>query len=273
MRRLLLIALALVTSPPMWAKESPAQAVKASPPSIPLPPVPASLSPLPIVTPTEEAKALALELATLLNSEDLTRRQLAKAYTETMPKVLANNQQFRVMEFQYPGISAVAINAEREIVEPSTITILPGIQGALANAISAHITAPELRELLAFYSSPLGTKILDGIAEGTDMSSLAQKRIDGDDNGITADDLKTATSTAAMPNILKSLTKEDIQQVVRFEMSPLGKKWKRMGPLMLSTAAEYQNNNMTELKAKAQENVMIAVVQYMRDHPSTAPSK
>lgn len=267
MRRALLLLLALVVSPVAWAKDAVKPTVVAAPPAsrVQLPPPPA---PLPTVAPTQESKALALELATLLNSESLTRKQLDKAYNETMPKVLANNQQFRVMEFQYPGISAAVINAEREIVVPGTIAILPGVQGALADVISAHITAQELKELLAYYKSPLGLKILDGIAEGSDLSGLAQKNLNDEDSPLTGEDLKNATSIAAMPTILKSLAKDDIQQLVRFGLSPTGKKWRAMGPLMLSTAAEYQNNNTTDLKTKAQENVLMAVTQYMRDHPS-----
>ncbi len=256
MRWLALIALAFIAVPEAGAKEAPKQSV----------PVP--MAALPLIKPTEESKALALELAVLLNSEQLTRRQLKRAYTETLPKVFADNAQFRALEFEYPGVTAVAIKAEEEITVPGTIAILPDLQGALAIAISERMDAAELKYLLDFYRSSAGTKVLDGIAEGSDFSAIAQKNINDDTADLTADDLKGATATASMPIIMNKMTKEDMQQMARFGLSPVGRKWRRMGSILLTTAADYQNRNNGDLRARAEENVAVAVMQYMRDHPS-----
>lgn len=265
MRRLFLIALAVLATPTVWAKDG-------AKPVVVAPPAPPRTSALPLIAPTEESQALALELATLLNSEDLTRKQLKKAYTETLPKLFAENAQFRALEFQFPGITAVAIKAEEEVVVPGTIALLPGIHAALANVICARITAQELSALLAFYRSPVGIKVINGIADGTDFSAIAQKNINDENAVVTEQDIKSATSSAAMPGILQSFTKDDMQSVARWSVSVPARKWQKMEPILLSTIVDFRNQNSGDLKTKAQENVAIAVMQYMRDHPSKLPS-
>lgn len=266
MRWLFLIALAVLGAPTVCAKEGAKPAVVA-------PPAQPRTAALPLITPTEESQALALELAALLNSEELTRRQLKKAYTETLPKLFAENAQFRALEFQYPGVTAVAIKAEEEIVVPGTIALLPGIHAALAKVISARITAQELNALLTFYRSPVGMKVINGIAEGTDFSAIAQKNIENENIVLTEQDIKSATSSAAMPGILQSFTKEDMQNVARWSVSVPARKWQKMEQVLLSTIVEFRAQSGDGLKTKAQENVAVAVMQYMRDHPSKMSTK
>lgn len=266
MRRLVLIALAVLAAPTVWAKEG-AKPVVVAPPATP------RTAALPLITPTTESQVLALELAALLNSEELTRKQLKKAYTETLPKLFAENAQFRALEFQYPGITAAAIKAEEEIVVPGTIALLPGIHAALAEVISARVTAQELAALLAFYRGPVGAKVLNGVAEGTDFSAIAQKNIENESAVLTTQDIKSATSRAAMPGILQSLTKEEIQNLARWSISPAARKWQKMEQVILTTVVDFRNRNSGDLTTKAQENVAVAVMQYMRDHPSKMSTK
>lgn len=252
---------AAVTSPAL-AKDSPAP-VAVPPPPVPLPPAPAVT--LPVVKATAESSALALELASMLNSEAITHRQLEIAYTETLPKVMKGNAEFQQLEKVFPGISDAAIKAEREIVEPWTMEQLPGLCATIAEIYSSHLTAAELQDVLAFYHGPVGAKALSSIAEGSDMSAIASKNIADDQYQLTGDDLRQATGAAALPGLLKSLNVEETRALFTFGMTPAGRKWNQLQKLVFPKIAEYQNSMSGDVKTRAQQHVVEAITKFIAD--------
>lgn len=238
----------------------------------PLAAAPAPAKPdLPVLTPTAESRALSLELAALLNSEAITRKQLDKAYTETLPKVMKSSPVFAELEKKFPGIADVAIKAERDIVEPWSIAQLPEIHKVIADKISAYLTASDIKALLAFYKGPVGAKVLDGVAEGSDITQIAQRNLEGGDVKLTAGDIDRATARAAAPTIMRKLDAADLTALMKFTASPEGLKWREAQKAILPAVAEYQQRASGSTKTEAEQHVLVAVQAFMEKSGATAP--
>lgn len=245
----------------------------ASPIATPIP-VPPPAPPAPAkVNPTPASRALALQLAEVMNSEALTRKQIDHAYTVTMPAVLRSDPQFQAMEQIYPGITAVAIKAEREIIEGNALTRLPEAHRFLAERYAQYLEAAELAELLAFYRGPIGQKAILAVGENTDISESLAKNLEDPFREITRDEIGAATMRKSAPKFFSSLSPDEFRELLRFGATPAARRLRAAQPLVLGEFAKYVNELNREVVPRAQQNVAKAVGAFVATKDGKAIAK
>lgn len=266
MRAILPLALTLFAALPTLAGAQEQQAKVSVPP-----PVSTAPSWLVKITPTKASLAKALTLAEMLNSEDLTRRQIARAYTDTMPKQIGQRPEFVEMERLYPGIVAAVIQAERDIVEPGTIASLPAMQKALSVVYADYLTEADLDAVLAFYGSETGGKALTSAAEGSDLSHMINRNLSGQEPHVEVDDFRK-TATSAGTKFIGSLTDDDRRKLIAFGFTPAGRKWQAIQPLMFKAAADEANQRNADLGARAADNVVKVMTDFIAKADAQKPT-
>ena len=224
------------------------------------------------VTPTPESRAQALKLAQALNGEELTRRQINRLYTVTMPAAIKQKAEYQEMEKVYPGISDVAIQAEREIVEPASMARLPQMHQAIADVYAQYLTSDDMEAISAFYATPTGAKALAAAAEGSDFSHMVEKNLASEDSKIEASDIKTMVM-GHTSKFLSILDDEDRRKLVAFALSPAGRKWGGIQPMVLETTANHANQGNAEVITRATENVIKAMTDFVNKSDQARTAK
>ncbi len=216
------------------------------------------------VVATAATRAQALKLAEILNSEAITRRQIERAYTITMPVLIKNRPEFQEIEKLYPGISDIAVKAEREIIEPETIANLPKLHQVIANVYADYLTAADIAAVTEFYGSPTGAKALSAATEGNDLSHMIEKNLSGQEPNVVADDVRQMAGGAA-PQFLANLNGEDRKKLISFGLSSSGRAWRAIQPLILQAVADQANvtNRSTAMNVAA-EHVLSAITDYIK---------
>lgn len=223
------------------------------------------------VKPTPESRAQALKLAQMLNGEELTKRQIDRLYTVTMPAAIKQKAEYQEMEKVYPGISDVAIQAEREIVEPASMARLPHMHQAIADVYAQYLTTDDMDYISAFYATPTGAKALVAAAEGSDFSHMVEKNLANEQSKVEASDLKTMVM-GHTTKFLSILNDDDRRKLVAFGLSPAGRKWGGIQSLVLEATANVANEGNAEVIARATDNVVKAMTVFVNkaDHARSA---
>ncbi len=234
--------------------------VVAAPPSV----SPAPILPLPKVTPTPASEPLALALATTLSPESLTRRILERAYTVTLPGLLQKNTQFVALESAYPGVIKVVLAAERSVTEPHALAALPALRKAMTRVFVDYLTPDELGELKQFYEGPVGQKAIAAAGDGVDLTAIARRNLNGDETPLQASDIRQAGRNAGA-KLVDGLSEEELPQLAAFGLSPVGRKWRRLQPMLAQARAAADNASASEIKTKAEDAVAQAVQAFIKE--------
>jgi hypothetical protein len=119
-------------------------------PATPAPAAPAPAAPAaPAPGATEESRAAARELVALLNS-DAQSEQMMTAVTQSVATALAQSSGKPVAE-----VMAIV----DEVLMPEFRLRMPELRAFTIELWAAQMTAPELRQLKAFYETPLGRRL------------------------------------------------------------------------------------------------------------------
>ncbi|MEJ7927721.1 DUF2059 domain-containing protein [Sphingobium sp. AN641] len=224
------------------------------------------------VTPTPESRTQALKLAQALNGEELTRRQINRLYTVIMPAAIKQKAEYQEMEKVYPGISDIAIQAEREIIEPASMARLPQMHQAIADVYAQYLTSDDMDAISAFYATSTGMKALVAAAEGTDFSHMVEKNLASEDSKVEASDIKTMVM-GHTAKFLSILDDEDRRKLVAFGLSPAGRKWGGIQRLVLEATANHANQGNAEVIARATENVIKAMTDFVNKSDQARTAK
>lgn len=224
------------------------------------------------VVATDKTRAQALALAQMLNSEALTHNQLERVYSVTMPAALKERAEFQALEKAYPGVSDVAIQAEREIVEPAAIANLPTLHQVIANIYAEYLTADELEVLTTFYASTTGAKALEAAAEGFDMTNRIERNLTDGETTVSGADVQNMTAGSGT-KFLGKLDSADRTRLLLFTAAPAGRKWRAIQPEVFAAVAAQANTSNEGIMAKASQHVLEAVTAFIQAADKTAPAK
>jgi hypothetical protein len=167
--------------------------------------------------------ALSLELAELLNSEVLTRAQLAKLTSDTLPKVFAQNPDMVAIEQEHPGASAAVVAAIGPVMVDYTLRSLPKLWREIAPIYARYFDADELRSLLAFYRSPTGVRVIDAMGRGADYGAALTRMMNEQSSAITTGELRNGASPG-IAEVVRSTSAEDRQVMVALMKTSAGRK-------------------------------------------------
>jgi len=255
---------------------TPSAGLAQNPQSVPAPAA-TPVSPAPkaqaTVVPTERSRALALELATLLNSEAMLKQQLDRSYEEILPAMLAARPDFQGLEAAYPGIIQVAVDAERKVVASHAIDQLHRTQAYLGRLYAERLTETELAKILAYYRSPAGQRLVSAIAAGYDPSAIITRNIDSlGEAKLEGGDLLKTTMPAAL-KFLSEMTPEERSEISAFMLTPAARKWTAAQSGIMQSVAAFANDMNQPVMEEAQKAVMEDVMDFIAAPAAPEPKK
>tara|TARA_R110000824_G_scaffold62532_3_gene165541 strand:- start:518 stop:1366 length:849 start_codon:yes stop_codon:yes gene_type:complete len=231
---------------------------------------PAPMAPATVV-PTERSRALALELATLLNTEAMLKQQLDRSYEEILPAMLVARPDFQEMEAAYPGIIQVTVDAERKVVVGHAFDHLHRAQAYMGDLYAERFTEAELAKILAYYHSPTGQRILSAIAAGYDLSAIITKNIDSfGEAQLEGGDLLKATIPASL-KFLSEMTPQKRREITAFMLTPEARKWTVAQSEIMQLVAAHANDMNKPVMEEAQKAVMEDVMDFIAALAAAAP--
>jgi hypothetical protein len=221
----------------------------------------AAVQPPPVAA-TAQQRQLAARLVRILNSEALTRTQLIKMLDETLPKTLSTNPTFAELERDYPGISKGFLDAMRPIILEGTLSRMPTLWARLEPIYTRSFTEAELQALLAFYTSPTGTRIIDKMGRGSDFSQMLGNVIASDDKRVTVKDMQAGIQTG-IAEVVRSSSDEDIAAIKALNATSAGAKLPAVNQQVQAEAAAWGNEADPEMDTKIEEAVKAVVAKYI----------
>lgn len=198
------------------------------------------------------AQGDALELARLLNPEDLMLAVGARSFDQAFDKGMAGEGGGEAIEKEYPGLVAELRQATREVTLADMKADMPAIHRRYARLFAESFTTEELAELVAFYKSPAGLRIIKAKFANLDVSGMVDRFGEDPDAKMTASDVD-AINDGATSGLLKDMSAEDFQAMLMFGLRPVGRKLRSVTPRIAEIEAEIANEPDPELDSAIEE--------------------
>lgn len=204
-------------------------------------------------------RALAFELAKLLNPEAPIMAALDKAFGESLPAMLLADPQMKEMEARYPGLATAMADAMRPILLGYLRESVPVLWDRTA-VIYSELSEADLRVLIAFYRSPTGARIIELMSSGAELGPMLEAMM-ADDARETTGQALTATTRQAANAAVRKLTPAQVQEAARFAQTPAARRAIALQPRMAAMMAEWANNPSPEVQAEM-EAAIVPVVEH-----------
>lgn len=190
----------------------------------------------------------ALELARLLNPPEPIIALAGRSFDQAFNKGLESEGGGEALEKEFPGLVEALRQATRDATLADLRGDMPAIHRRYARFIAEHFTSEETSELIGFYRSPTGAKIVQAKFSNIDLSGVVDRLADDPDAKLLTDDLKKMNE-GVMPAIWKGMSADDIRAVVTFGLRPVARKLRSAAPAMAAIETEIANEPDPELDA------------------------
>jgi hypothetical protein len=210
-------------------------------------PAAAQPAPAPSTAPVEAASkplSVAQQIARAYLPEQLLAESNADEFDRGFDASVAKDPGTAELERQYPGALAAMKSAAKEFALARFRSELPGTWDAVAAFIATNFTPAQQRELLTFYSSPAGQRILVATSKAVDSSKIVEQKKDGT---IAIKSDMGSISAATDYGLYKSMSKEDMAAAMRFIASPTGRVFQAKTPALTQLIASRMNAMIAEV--------------------------
>lgn len=184
-------------------------------PSSPPQPVPAR--------PEAPIRADAMELARILNPEGPMIDMVTRNFGDSMRSVIESNEDYQTLEQEYPGISRAMVESMTEAMRVELIADLPENRKRYARLYADHFTPGETAELMDFYTSSAGQRLIAAKFAKLDAKPLVVEFTEDPDAQVSQEHIR-AMNRAATSNIVGEMSPEDREALLAFAKSPVFSK-------------------------------------------------
>jgi hypothetical protein len=223
-----------------------------------------SAATIPAVVPDQ-----AMRLSEILNPKDKLLEVGARAFDTGFDAALKSDPETVAMLAGNPGLREAILAAGRPIVLKKMEAEIPGQQQRYARFYADKFSPEEMGQLIAFYTTATGAKVIEGMYRGADFAKLAETMGKDEKAGVTPEALGQVSSSAA-EKLLPSFDAEDWKALFTFSASPVYAKLNRLTPELQQLAAEIANQPDEAADAAVANAVQAAVKDYMAHKGGTA---
>lgn len=206
-------------------------------------------------------------LSLLLNPSDKLLDIAMRGFEVGINTALKNNPDDAAVYNQNPGLLDIIVAAGKPIVRKHVHAAIPAHQQKFAEFYARKFSAEEIEQLIAFYSTPTGSKVIAGIYAGADLGSIAEAVGDKGDRPLTAEAVRNFTSSAGA-QLLPGLDSDDWKALFMFASSPVYVKLKNSAPELHQLAVDIANEPDPAMDAELSKAVEAAVQKYMAEKRS-----
>lgn len=168
-------------------------------------------------------RAKAIALAKVLNSEEMLRTSIREQFFKGIHLSAETDPAAKAIEQRFPGFFDELGEAVLPFFTDHLLEKLPALWGGLADYFEANFTASELDKAIAFYSSPAGQHVIEGMYQSMKADTLTANARANHGTSIDDSAVKQTISEAA-PNVIASLGPEDLRVLLAFSGTSAGIK-------------------------------------------------
>jgi len=187
-------------------------------------------------------------------------QQFSQAFLGSFNQALAKDSGLTALEAAKPGLTealraAVSAELSRQIAEEYR-----HFSGALGHVYQDALTEPEMDEVIAFYRSPAGQRMMTRMKAAA-QTSVAQMQQNGEAGDVQGT-LQSVTSSALAAGI-QGLSAEDLQAVTAFSTRPAGLKMAQTQGRIMAVTTEQTQAMVARLSAKFQPVIQQVMARYL----------
>lgn len=176
----------------------------------------APVPPLSTVAPADAARrAKALQLAKLLNTEASLIDESGDVYVKTTKQVLLARGKLNDLESRYPGVVEAMLRASVPTVNRQMRERLPLLWDRVADAYAAIYTTVDLGQLISFYGSPTGRRMIASLEARLKPKAMMGDMTRNEDMSISAKSLQTDIRST-VPGVVADLSPADKAALIAF---------------------------------------------------------
>jgi len=205
----------------------------------------------------------AVLLSRIVYPQEMVVQLESRAFAATLAFNLKSDPKGAAEFGRYPGLLDAIISAGRVVLQKHVVARAPEAQRQIAQFYAQRFTPAEIDQLISFYSSPTGLKLVAGMYTGTNVKQLTDEFGAGLEKGLTEAQESDLKRRAAIQG-QAAFTPEDRKALIAFAATPLHAKLGRVRPefhaLIQSIFVD------PTLDAELSEAVQPAVNDYMAKH-------
>lgn len=202
-----------------------------------------------------------LQLARLLNPADRLVDVAMRGFQVGVDTALKQNPKDAAIFNDNPGLIEAIVEAGKPIVRSHIEAAVPAYQGKFAEFYARTFSPAEVEQLIAFYSTPTGTKVITGMYDGADLASFAAEAGKAD-KPLTADAIRDYTSSAGA-KLLPGFDADDWKALFTFAATPAYAKLRSSTPELRQLTADMANEPDKAMDAELDKAVEATVAKYM----------
>lgn len=139
---------------------------------------------------------------------------------------------------------------------------MPGHQQKFAEFYARKFSPDELQQLIDFYSTPTGNKVISGMYSGADLGKMADAAAEKGGSAVTAEAIRDYTNSTGV-KLLPGFDADDWKAFFIFAATPGYAKLKSVGPEFQQLTADLANQGDAAMDAELDKAVEVAVGNYM----------
>lgn len=205
--------------------------------------------------------ANAMLLSRMLNPEDKILEASEEAFKTGFKSALANDRETSATFDEHPKLLDAIFDAALPVVRKHVRTDVPELQRTFARFYASKFTQADIDQLIAFYGSPTGAKLVAGMYAGLDMDKLVEAVGPDGTKPVSNDDMRGMLTSTAM-RILPAFNEADRKAFATFTKTQLFLKVRAATPEMIKLMTEIANQPSTELDAEIEQVIGRVVSDY-----------
>lgn len=215
----------------------------------------------PAATAEAPLPANAMQLSLLLNPEDKILAASDHAFKTGFQAALANDAAASPAFDEHPKLLDAIYDAAIPVVRKHVRADIPALQQKFARFFAGRFTQPEIDQLLAFYGSPTGTKLIAGMYAGVDLGGLIEAVGPDGSEPVSSDTMRDVLAST-VTRIMPAFDATDRKAFAGFAKSPLFLKVRAATPEMIALMTEIANQPSPEMDAELEQVIDRVVADY-----------
>lgn len=220
--------------------------------------------------PSEVAQAdLAMDAARVLLPRIKRDELVEKSLDTTISQTFAAQGIFRQINARYPKADAAAKSALRPLFFQNADKRFEDQVNDMAKFYRSNFTDDELRRLVEFWQSPVGSKITQKMTSGAEFDVLVDKMgkssAIGRQAGVNSEMTDQAREVA--DNAVAALSDPEVEEFRAFAQSKAGRKYRLLTPQRIALLLQWANRRSPEFEQEATKVLIRAINAHIDTFP------
>ena len=148
---------------------------------------------------------------------------VTRNFSDSMRSIIEGNEDYRTLEQDYPGISKAMVEAMTEAMRVEHIADLPANRQRYARLYADQFTPAETAELIRFYTSSAGQRLIAAKFAKLDAKPLVAEFAENPDAEVSEQHIREM-NRAASSSIIEEMSPDDKAALLAFARTPVFSK-------------------------------------------------